>query len=60
MGEVIPGEYITNVLHKNKHTQTVSFLDHKWVQMWEDRVKWKLVVDCPVVVSIAIAETIRI
>ena len=52
MVEVIPGECITNVLHKNKCTWTLS-AGWDGVQMWEE---WKLTMDYAAVVIQAMVE----
>ena len=56
MGKVIPWECITNVLHDNDHTRTLSSSDWEWVQMWEE---WKLMMDHLVVVSAAKVELVQ-
>ena len=55
MGEVIPGECITNALHKNENTKTLS---SSWdgVQIWEE---WKLMANCTVETSQAMVEPIE-
>ena len=39
------------MLQNNENTQTVPSSGHELVQMYEDRVQWKLAVDCVVVAS---------
>ena len=34
MGEVIPGQCVTNALHENKHIWNLFFSDWERVQMW--------------------------
>ena len=52
MGEVIPRECITNVLHENEYNQILS-LGWDGAQMWEE---WKLLADHTALVSQAMAE----
>ena len=33
MGEVIPKQLVTNVLHQNERTKTLSSLDREWLQI---------------------------
>ena len=56
MGEFIPEECITNVLHENMYTYTLSSADQDWVQMWEE---WKVVVDHTAALSKATAEPMQ-
>ena len=58
MGEIIPGECITNTLHESDSTWTILSSDRKWVQIWEDRQQ-KLAADHAVAASAAAAEPIE-
>ena len=36
MREVSPGKCITNALHENEQTLTLSSSEEDWAQMWEE------------------------
>ena len=59
MGEVIPGECITNTLYENDHTRSLSSSDNSWERLVWERMQELHVMNHAVVSSAATAEPMR-
>ena len=59
MGEVIPGECVTNVLHENNHLRIMSSSDYSWERLVWERMQQQPLVDHVLVASAAVVEPMR-